>query len=123
MGPGNIFLEIVPVGGLGFTPYDATLAEHRMLPRSHFLLDTGAEISIVAPQNLALLREIGTVPLINVTGFTGEAVRPSAAGVFCLFPPRGAHAVPPPAYGWGNGRGRVHFNAAFHALPGGDETI
>ncbi len=117
-GGGNIFLEIVPVGGivggLGFTPYDASVAEHRVLPRSHFLLDTGAEITIVAPQNMALLRDVGKVPLIDVTGFTGEAVRPTAAGVFCLYPPRGAHAVPPPAYGWGDGRGRVHFNAAFH---------
>ena len=119
---GNIFLEIVPVANLGFTPFDASLAEHRALPRSHFLLDTGAEITIVSPQNMALLREIGTVPLITVTGFTGVAVRPSAAGVFCLYPPRGALARPPPVGGWGGGHGRVHFNAPFHARTYGSAT-
>lgn len=52
-GAGNIFLEVIPKG-FGYTPYRDALVAHRILPRSHFLLDTGAEISAVAPQNAAL---------------------------------------------------------------------
>ena len=106
-GAGNIFLEVVPEG-FGYTPFRTDVGAHRMLPRSHFLLDSGAEISVVAPQNVSLLREIGTLPIITVTGFNGEPAFPSAAGVFCLYPPRSARSGPALPAGWG---GRVRYVA------------
>jgi hypothetical protein len=112
-GAGNIFLEVVPEG-FGYTPYCAADGAHRLLPRSHFLLDTGAEISVVAPQNIALLREIGTIPIITVTGFSGEPVFPSAAGVFCLYPPRAARGTSALPAGWG---GRVCYVAPLWDRP------
>ena len=91
---GDVHLDLVVVSG-GLTLYDDSA--HRRLPRLSFLLDTGAQVSLVGPARLALLTERGSAPSATVTGVSGPPVIPLDSGVLRLIPPLWATVPTGPA--------------------------
>ena len=89
---GNYYVDLVP-HALGLTPCDPRNPEHRTARRVPFLIDTGAEMSLVGPESMALLAQINIHPRTPITGFSGAASVPLATGNLVIVPPPGAVAV------------------------------
>ena len=93
---GNIFVDLVSDGGASYTIFDDHAPAHRALKRHPFLLDTGAEVSIVGPQSMSMLRALGSVPAVVVHSFAGATSASLQTGVLLISPPAGATATVAP---------------------------
>ena len=87
---GNIFLDLVADGAAAYTVFDATNREHCLRRPIPFLLDTGAEVTIMGPQSLSMLRDRGSVPAVMVHSFAGASVAALDTGILLINPPSGA---------------------------------
>ena len=90
---GTVHVTFVATGP-GLVLRDASLA-HRLLPSFDFILDTGAEVSLVGASHIALLRELGVPPSVTLTAVGGLRIRPIDTGILLVTPPRGATSSPP----------------------------
>lgn len=59
----------------GLVLLDSSMA-HNLLPPIDFILDTGAEVSLVGASNIALLRELNVPPTVTLTAVGGLRIRP-----------------------------------------------
>ena len=91
---GTYYLDLVPHRA-GWIPYDASLPQHRAGRKVTFLVDTGAEVTLVGPESLGILAGIGTVRARTISGFAGAPLMPLHTGYFVIYPPDGAVAKPP----------------------------
>ncbi len=57
--------------------------------KAPFLADTGAEITLVGPESLALLAGIGTVHARTITVLAGASRMPLHKGYFVIYPALG----------------------------------
>jgi len=90
---GNYYVTFVARhGGLALRENSAA---HRALLPYHFLLDTGAEISVVGMNQISLLRELGSRPIPLLHTVAGPPVPVLETGNLLLIMPAGA--APPPA--------------------------
>jgi hypothetical protein len=94
-GRGNYYVSFVPTHG-GLTVSLGTAAEEGMVQHP-FLLDSGAEISVVGMHKLSLLRELGCRPLPLLHTVSGPPVPVLETGYLMIVLPRGATPPPPRA--------------------------
>ena len=90
---GNYYASfVVARGGVVIATQSAA---HARLVRHHFLLDSGAEVSIVGPGGLSLLRELGSRPIPTLRAVAGPALPVLDTGILLLVLPAGATRVVP----------------------------
>ena len=99
---GNYYATFVVANG-GMAVANASLPAHAHLIRHHFLLDSGAEVSIVGPGGLSLLRELGSRPIPVLRAVAGPALPVLNTGILLLILPSGALQHPPAPWEAGGG--------------------
>jgi hypothetical protein len=92
---GNYYVSFVPTHG-GLTVSLGTTAEANMVQHP-FLLDSGAEVSVVGMNKLSLLRELGCRPIPLLHTVSGPPVPVLETGNLMIVLPRGATPPPPRA--------------------------
>jgi hypothetical protein len=96
---GNIYLTLVkprdaPIGT--FDLYDPGRSDQANLFSALFLLDTGAELSVLCGQAVSYVAGLDTVPLVPIAGVDGSPVYPRHSGVLTIRCPPGATVRPTP---------------------------
>ena len=110
---GNTFVDLVAHDG-GWMPVDGSGVSPR--PGAHsFLLDTGAEVSLVGTGGRCFLRELGAAPRDIIKGIGNISLGNLESGILLIVtpPPRAMSGGPSKPWRRGRGRGRV---------PAGPET-
>ena len=90
---GNHYIDLVPHMH-GLTPFNPADASHRAARRVAFLVDTGAEMSVIGPESLAVLTDLNSFEGCPITGFSGVPSQPLATGILVIVPPDGAIDTP-----------------------------
>jgi len=96
---GNVYLNLVkprdvPIGT--FDLYDPGRADQANLFRAPFLVDTGAELTVLGGRAMAFAGAIDSIPLIPITGVDGKPMYPRHSGILTIRSPLGA-ALPLPS--------------------------
>ena len=113
---GNPWVTLTPAVGQPAPTFelldtaDPTLSNRMRFP---FLLDTGAEHSVVGLGCLGLLADVDTIPLVPISGYSGPPTTPSHSGFLRLALPPGASPPPPPGSAPSPG-GTVHYLDSQH---------
>ena len=114
---GNHYLDLVPFRD-GFTPFLPSDAGHRAARKVTFLVDSGAEMTLVGPDSISLLVDLGSVPACAVVGFNGVGQLPLQTGILVIYPPAGGTSGPPcslPLHPFGVGYTSLHVRRAQRA--------
>ena len=94
---GNPWVTLTPAFGQPnptFELYNPADPNHTIQPRYPFLLDTGAEHSVVSARSLNLLADLNSIPLVPILGVGGPPIMPAHSGLLRLVGPPGSRPSP-----------------------------